>query len=277
LAFVQWVQPDSVRRTPIHPGATYHYAWSGDGPWAVHLIRAALPERCDLGLEVLLPAPRERGDLGRERVSSMVERARHEHRRVVAAVNADFFTPEGAAVGAEIADGRVLAAEPRPVVAWRPGDVPWLGIASVTADTIGLGWSVSIDRGDEVTEAVGGFPDLLDAGARVGDLEVGGRPEFAAARHPRTAVGYDSRTGILWLVVVDGRQAPHSSGMTLPELAELFETLGADEAVNLDGGGSSVMVVGGRTVTRPSDDAGEREVVNALALVSDPMNCSVQR
>ncbi|NJD19939.1 MAG: phosphodiester glycosidase family protein, partial [Gemmatimonadetes bacterium] len=82
--------------------------------------------------------------------------------------------------------------------------------------------------------------------------------------------------GRLWLVVVDGRQAPHSLGMTLPELTELLEALGAEEALNLDGGGSSVMVVRGAVHNRPSDEAGERAVVNALALVRDPAACKLR-
>ena len=108
---------------------------------------------------------------------------------------------------------------------------------------------------------------------RVGDLEVGDRPNFAAARHPRTAVGFDAGGGFLWLVVVDGRQLPRSAGMSLPELAELFLALGVEEALNLDGGGSSVMTVGGRMVSSPSDATGERPVGNSLWLVHDGAAC----
>ena len=76
-----------------------------------------------------------------------------------------------------------------------------------------------------------------------------------------------------WLVVVDGRQGDYSTGMTLPELADLFQLLGATEALNLDGGGSSVMLLRGRRVSRPSDAEGERPVVNALLIVEDPGGC----
>jgi exopolysaccharide biosynthesis protein len=62
--------------------------------------------------------------------------------------------------------------------------------------------------------------------------------------------------------------------MTLPELATLAEALGAAEAINLDGGGSSVMVVLGTARSHPSDGAGERPVANALALVRDPRACT---
>ena len=62
--------------------------------------------------------------------------------------------------------------------------------------------------------------------------------------------------------------------MSLPELAALFEALGASEAINLDGGGSSVMVVGGAPVSRPSDLTGERPVVNALAPMQGSRGCA---
>jgi hypothetical protein len=136
-----------------------------------------------------------------------------------------------------------------------------------------LGWEVSRPRGDGGTEAVGGFPLLLYGGERVGDLEVEERPSFAAERHPRTAVGFDPTRDHLWLAVVDGRQAGYSDGMTLPELALLLEALEVTEAVNLDGGGSSVMVVDGAVVSRPSDSTGERPVVNALGVVRDESFC----
>lgn len=101
------------------------------------------------------------------------------------------------------------------------------------------------------------------------------RPSFAAARHPRTAVGFDAAKGRLWILVVDGRQPGYSDGMTLPELVGLFEALGVTEAVNLDGGGSTVMVLKGATVSRPSDAEGERPVVNALGVIRDEGLCRI--
>lgn len=192
---------------------------------------------------------------------------------VLAAVNADFFTPDGATLGPEVVDGMVTGARRRPAVAWKPGQAPWLGVAELVEGGLRLGWLVPRSGGDGVTQAVGGFPDLLDEAAPVGDLEVGARPGFAASRHPRTAVGWDADAGRLWLVVVDGRQAPRSAGMALPELAELMKSLGAEEAVNLDGGGSSTLVVGGRVRNHPSDSGGERPVANALAVVRDATAC----
>lgn len=87
--------------------------------------------------------------------------------------------------------------------------------------------------------------------------------------HPRTAIGVDRDTGRLLLVVVDGRQE-FSRGLTLVELAELLRDLGAEEALNLDGGGSSTMVArppeGEPEVVNSPSDGRQRKVPNGLAL-----------
>ncbi len=264
------LHPDSVRGGRVGAGVWYRYLWSPVGPWAIHLLEGDL-SRCDVSLAVLQARGRTEGGAGRERVSSMVAR---EARPVLGAVNGDFFTPEGRALGSEVVHGRVTIAHERPTLGWKPGSEPWVGPSRVVGDSVlALGWPVRLRDGDRTSEAVGGFPELLAQGRRVGDLGVSERPGFSASRHPRTAVGYDSGRRRLWLVVVDGRQPPYSAGMTLPELAELLEALGADEAINLDGGGSSVMVVRGRVRNRPSDKTGERPVVNALAMIRDPAAC----
>jgi hypothetical protein len=117
----------------------------------------------------------------------------------------------------------------------------------------------------EAAEAVGAFPELLHDGQDVLDTQVVW-PPFGVQRHPRTAVGWSADGRRLFLVVVDGRQAPYSDGMSLAELAWLFRRIGAAHAVNLDGGGSTAIVVHGELVNRPSDREGERSVGNALAL-----------
>lgn len=61
--------------------------------------------------------------------------------------------------------------------------------------------------------------------------------------HPRTAVGLDAAARTLYLVVVDGRQPGYSTGMTTAELAGVMARLGCDRAINLDGGGSSIMLI----------------------------------
>jgi hypothetical protein len=127
---------------------------------------------------------------------------------------------------------------------------------------------MTADDGTAVTvvEAVGGFPLLLRNGQDVLATQTV-REAFGMARHPRTAVGWNSDAAVFYFVVVDGRQPPYSDGMTLPELTWLFRRMGATHAINLDGGGSTAMVVHGAVVNRPSDTQGERPVGNALSLV----------
>lgn len=84
----------------------------------------------------------------------------------------------------------------------------------------------------------------------------------SAGRAPRSAVGY-THTGEILLLTIDGRQPKHSAGASLRELARLMIRLGATEAINLDGGGSTTMVVQGRVTNRPSGGS-ERPVGSAL-------------
>ena len=82
--------------------------------------------------------------------------------------------------------------------------------------------------------------------------------------HPRTAAGYRN-SGELVLLVVDGRQVD-SRGVDLQELAILMRDLGCVEAINLDGGGSSGMVVDGKLLNRPAGTTSQREVMSAIAV-----------
>lgn len=117
----------------------------------------------------------------------------------------------------------------------------------------------------KVVHTIGGGPRLLAEGQFVGGE---GFPQlFSERRHPRTAIGV-LPDGRVLLFVVDGRQPYHSLGMTLQELAINLRQLGAVDAMNLDGGGSTTMVVAGRVVNLPSDETGERLVPDALLVLS---------
>ncbi|HUF32058.1 MAG TPA: phosphodiester glycosidase family protein [Acidimicrobiales bacterium] len=126
--------------------------------------------------------------------------------------------------------------------------------------------TVTVDPGD-VVEMLGGSPTLVrDAHRWFPD-----NPDtFTRGRHPRTVVGWTA-SGELLLVTVDGRQPGHSEGMPLSEAADLLIALGAVEALNLDGGGSTTFVVNSRVVNRPSDPGRvERPVTTALVLLPVP-------
>ncbi|MES4902950.1 MULTISPECIES: phosphodiester glycosidase family protein [unclassified Streptomyces] len=89
---------------------------------------------------------------------------------------------------------------------------------------------------------------------------------WSNARQPRTMAGLDKR-GRLFLVTVDGRRPGVSEGFTLAEGAEFMRSLGAEQALNLDGGGSSTMTVAGELVNAPSDVAGERPVGDTVQVL----------
>ena len=120
-----------------------------------------------------------------------------------------------------------------------------------------------------VEQAVGAGPALL-VGGRIrvtADEEVFFGSAIPAI-HPRTAAGRTAG-GQLILMVVDGRQ-PQSRGVDLEELARLMRSAGAVDALNLDGGGSSALVVNGVLLNRPAGGTTEREVMSALVTSCRP-------
>jgi hypothetical protein len=116
---------------------------------------------------------------------------------------------------------------------------------------------------------IGGWPRILRDGVNVaGDAATveGTISRNAEMKHPRTAVGFSRDSTTLFILAVDGR-SQRSAGVTLDELATLMRRLGAWQAMNFDGGGSTTMVIDGAVVNAPSDTTGERAVGNALLVV----------
>lgn len=91
-------------------------------------------------------------------------------------------------------------------------------------------------------------PNLLDENGKA--LSSFNTWDYIRQTHPRSAIGY-YEPGHYCFVVVDGRQSGYSRGMTLPELARVFEDLGCSVAYNLDGGHSTFMTIGDQVVNRP--------------------------
>ncbi len=126
----------------------------------------------------------------------------------------------------------------------------------------------------DVVAALGGGPRLVkDGQVSVPYMWERFSPALIHCRAPRTAVGI-TPAGKLLLVTVDGR-GRRDTGMTLLELAALMVRLGARDAMNLDGGGSATMVVGGRVVNDPSDGV-ERPVASALLVLRKDHNPQAQ-
>jgi hypothetical protein len=113
-------------------------------------------------------------------------------------------------------------------------------------------------------DIVGGAGLLVHHGSPMADWSAEHlRAGFDTERHPRTMIGA-TRGSAIWLVTVDGRNPSVSLGMTFAELTSLARKLNLVYALNLDGGGSTTMVVKGKIVNHPSDATGPRKVSDAL-------------
>ena len=153
----------------------------------------------------------------------------------------------------------------------------WLRAHAQPGDTVRVTENVSGDG-----TVLGNGTGVVNGGPR---LVAGGREEitafaegfvypenpefyyrFGVRRNPRTIAGV-TPGGDLLLVAVDGRAPGYSVGASFEEEARIMQSLGAREAVNLDGGGSTTMTLGTKLVTRPSDATGERPIGDAVVIL----------
>jgi hypothetical protein len=150
---------------------------------------------------------------------------------------------DGVTDGPIPAGGAVLAGEGAGADALRS---LWARVGSGAASSRAL---LRLDSDQSVQESVGGSPILVKDGKRwftdPGD-------NFTDGRHPRTVVGWTAAGDVL-LVTVDGRQPGVSVGMSLFEATDFLIGLGATDAMNLDGGGSTTFAQGGNVVNKVSD------------------------
>lgn len=171
------------------------------------------------------------------------------------------------------ARGRVAAADSAPLATDEAALVAY-GSTAARLDSIArvqrtfdvhASWLPSVGA---IEQLVGGWPVILRD--RVTMVDEAATREFTAAgnanvRHPRSFVGFDADTSHLYLIAVDGRSAA-SVGMTLVEAAEFLRAQGVAHALNLDGGGSTALILDGKVINTPSDRGGERTVANALLI-----------
>ena len=252
---------DSAGAELVADGITHRYLYSGDGPWAIHVLDARL-DACTR-LVAVKGAPVA---AARIRTSDML---RHlaAHTTVLGGVNGDFFSlADGTPTGLLVVDGRRFTP---------PSSAAVLAVDSAGAAHIGpftlAGPSL---KPFFPRDAVGGRPVIIRDSVMVPGIDTASGAVFSTTRHPRTAAGISRNGRRLILAVVDGRQKPFSDGMTLRELATLMLALGAHTALNLDGGGSTTFLIADptnagalRVANRPSDKEGERTVGDAVALV----------
>jgi len=125
----------------------------------------------------------------------------------------------------------------------------------------------------DVYNAVGGNKMLVEGGLPV-EPSTWDPIGSALDLNPRTSVGISGDGKKLIIIIIDGRRPGFSEGVSLPEVAEYLIEFGAHAGLNLDGGGSSTMVLAGEfgptIINYPSDEAGERVVSNHLGIFSAP-------
>ncbi|MGH9456302.1 MAG: phosphodiester glycosidase family protein [Thermoanaerobaculia bacterium] len=128
-----------------------------------------------------------------------------------------------------------------------------------------------------VEQAVSGWPLIIADCQPFSSSRLPGSDGFTRSPHPRTAVGVSGDGRYLYFVAADGRREG-VPGLTLAELADfMYEELDVCRALNLDGGGSTTMVIGDRIMNRPSDGQ-ERWVANHIGVVrrSDYRGCETE-
>jgi uncharacterized protein YigE (DUF2233 family) len=183
--------------------------------------------------------------------------------RVLAAVNGDFFAKDGTPQGIYYRNGTCLKGTMTDNVC------TFFAITKNKKAIIG-----SYDEYDSykenIQEAVGGRVRLMTNGNVL--------PQTVTALEPRTAIGVTD-DNVVYILVADGRNFWYSNGMRYAEMGAVMKALGAKNAINLDGGGSSTFIIrkiagfeDGRFAIRnwPYDNGGvEREVANGLLVVTD--------
>lgn len=121
----------------------------------------------------------------------------------------------------------------------------------------------------KVQTAIGGGPVLVSEGRAFisNDEERMFTGKARHDRHPRTAIGYTFDNKLV-ILVVEGRHKDVAEGASLEHLSKMLIDLGCREALNLDGGGSSCLLVNGRQTILPSDKEGQRPVPGVFIIQS---------
>lgn len=220
-------------------------------PWPdsrVHVLRLDLREP---GLRLEVSPPQARG-LAMDR--------RPEATAAVASFNASFFDGSFVPRGLTVSQGQVWA----PVL--QVEHSPWLACDWTQRCRIRFTDTGGPPPADAVN-AVAGTPWLVRAGQVRSDAEDARCGAFCARNHPRTAVGLAGQGRWLLVVLAEGRRPP-VAGVSLAQLSQVMRELGAYDAINLDGGGSSTLWLQGRAVmARPANEPEERALSNVVSIV----------
>jgi exopolysaccharide biosynthesis protein len=268
------LRAESFPSTQPYKPVVYQYAEMSDPPQRIYAIAIDLANP-DVKVRVSRGGADPDGD-GKwtttlQRPSGIAQREGFE-----VTINGDFFShlngkdAEGAAALKEF-KGSVPATVSGPAMTdgqtWAtPGEKD--GRPSLIIDAKGQPHIAKVkDPPSDARQVIAGSDIIVEGGKSVARTGKG----FPDTRHPRTAVGIGDGGKRLVLVVVDGRNKDKSVGMSLSELAKVMLELKCESALNLDGGGSSVIVLrdpktGEQEILNHPSDGGERPVANVLGV-----------
>jgi exopolysaccharide biosynthesis protein len=249
---------DSTRTGMVADGVFHRLIHSPEGPWTINVLYVDL-DHCNR-VEALASSDTI---LSRMKTTEMLARL-SQQKTVLGGVNADFFNLRNGAPTNLLVINGTMRTPPiaHPVLGIDSSGVAHIGVFTLEHDAL---------LPFHPLHAVGGRPVLARDSAIAAEADTFGNAGFRGP-NPRTAAGIAQDGRRLILAVIDGRR-PQDAGMTLRQTAELMLALGARDAVNLDGGGSTTMVVADssgelRIVNHPSDKEGERAVGDGLAVVT---------
>ncbi len=175
-----------------------------------------------------------------------------------------------------------VAASNGDVYSTAQGGEPTFNIDANNLPTIraaGPAGSSTLNNGTPLYNATGGNQRILNGGVVSAPND-----SYTTTLNPHTAIGYSQDRTRVFLVTVDGRQTDYSEGMRTDELAQIMLQFGVWNAINLDGGGSTTMVMddsndgsqNARVINSPSDNSSttqagsERVVANSFAVFATP-------
>lgn len=253
--------------TELSSGLSYvevEYLNKMDQPMALYILHADLKKN----VSIAATAAANGENLNtKETVRKQISYVEQRGHNVIAAVNADFWrvntaeddnTPMGQVYGAIYIEGNMVKDVTRSSAYY------FAGLKKDGSFIIGDKLALLRAKSD-LKEALGARYLLVDKGLNVSG-SISNRDTA-----PRTSVGeFDSHN--LVFIVVDGRRATHSQGVTMQELAAFYEAIGVRTAVNLDGGGSTTLLAKEGTgfvlKNKPSDNT-ERPVANAWTIIQE--------
>jgi exopolysaccharide biosynthesis protein len=229
-----------------------NYIGYDDKPATIHVLEVDLNNP---RIKLKAGTPNNSNAFSKQVVADIALAQDKPNNRVIAAINGDFFN--------------TATGEPQSIL-FKNGTAvkPYYKLCALctflSIDDAGKATIAAKDKVVDTTkikDAIGGYQVLIKDTVRVtqGDLSV----------EPRSAVGVTAGN-VVYFVVVDGRQPSYSNGMSFAQLSNVYSALGVKDAINLDGGGSTTLVVkdgtGWKVRNRPSDGV-PRPVANAWTIV----------